>query len=142
MVSVKNSKIFSRLFFRKIVLKIMLSYGSERKEVFDDDKNVNFVKSEKKWVFSKGKVFSVKKSKIFASLFFSTISLEIMLSSSLERKEAFHDDKNVNFVKSKKWLFSKPIVSVKKSKICSSRFLSKIGLEIMLSYGLERKEAF
>ena len=142
MVSVKNSKIFSRLFFRKIVLKIMLSYGSERKEVFDDDKNVNFVKSEKKWVFSKGKVFSVKKSKIFASLFFSTISLEIMLSSSLERKEAFHDDKNVNFVKSKKWLFSKPIVSVKKSKIFSSRFLSKIGLEIMLSYGLERKEAF
>ena len=69
MVSVKNSKMFSRLFFRKIVLKIMLSYGSERKEVFDD-KNVNFVKSEKKWVFSKGKVFSVKKSKIFAIVFF------------------------------------------------------------------------
>ena len=102
MVSVKNSKIFSRLFFRKIVLKIMSSYGSERKEVFDDDKNVNFVKSEKKWVFSKGKVFSVKTSKIFASLFFSTISLEIMLSSSLERKEAFHDDKNVHFCKVQK----------------------------------------
>ena len=30
-----------------------------------------------------------------------------MLSSSLERKEAFHDDKNVNFAKSKKWLFYK-----------------------------------
>ena len=30
-----------------------------------------------------------------------------MLSSSLERKETFHDDKNVSFVKSKKWVFSK-----------------------------------
>ena len=52
--------------------------------------------------------------------------------------------KNVNFVKSKKWVFSKgfQIVSVKKSKIFSSFFFSKIGLEIMLSYGLERKEAF
>ena len=31
----------------------MLSYGVERKEAFEDDKNVNFLKS-KKWVFSKG----------------------------------------------------------------------------------------
>ena len=67
-----------------------------------------------------------------------------MLSSSLERKETFHDDKNVSFVKSKKWVFSKGLTHslVKKSKIFSSLFLSKIGLEIMLSYGLERKEAF
>ena len=32
-----------------------------------------------------------------------------MLSCSLERKEAFQDDKNVNFVKSKKWVFSKGV---------------------------------
>ena len=32
------------------------------------------------------------------------------------------------------------MVSVKKSTIFSSVFFSKIGLEIMLSYGLERKE--
>ena len=38
MVSAKKSKIFSRLFFLKIVLKIMLSYGLERKEAFYDDK--------------------------------------------------------------------------------------------------------
>ena len=38
MVSAKKSKIFARLFFRKIVLKIMLSCGLERKEAFYDDK--------------------------------------------------------------------------------------------------------
>ena len=38
MVSAKKSKIFSRLFFRKIVLEIMLSYGLERKEAFYDNK--------------------------------------------------------------------------------------------------------
>ena len=66
-----------------------------------------------------------------------------MLSYGLEGKEAFQD-KKCQFVKSEKWVFSKgfQIVSVKKSKIFSSFFFSKIGLEIMLSYGLERKEAF
>ena len=49
---------------------------------------------------------SVKKSTISSSVFFSKIGLEIMFSYSLERKEAFEDDKNVNFLKSKKWIFS------------------------------------
>ena len=40
---------------------------------------------------------SVKKSKIFSSVLFSKVGLEIMLSYSLERKEAFDEDKNVNF---------------------------------------------
>ena len=53
MVSVRKSAIFSSVFFSKIGLEIMLSYGLERKEAFEDDKNVNFLKS-KKWVFSKG----------------------------------------------------------------------------------------
>ena len=53
MVSVRKSTIFSSVFFSKIGLEIMLSYGLERKEAFEDDKNVNFLKS-KKWVFSKG----------------------------------------------------------------------------------------
>ena len=51
----------------------------------------------------------VKKSRIFASVFFSKIGLEIMFSYGLERKEAFEDDKNVNFLKSKKWVFSKGV---------------------------------
>ena len=72
---------------------------------------------------------SVKKSRIFSSLFLSTIGLEIMYSYGLERKEAFGDDKNVNFLKSKKWVFS--MVSVKKSRIFSTVSFSKIGLEIM-----------
>ena len=42
MVSVKQSRIFSSLFFSKIGLQIMLSYGHERKEAFEDDGNVNF----------------------------------------------------------------------------------------------------
>ena len=53
LVSVKKSAIFSSVFFRKIGLEIMFSYGLERKEAFEDDKNINFFKS-KKWVFSKG----------------------------------------------------------------------------------------
>ena len=53
MVSVKKSTIFSNVFFSKIGLEIMLSYGLERIKAFDDNKNVNFFKS-KKWVFSKG----------------------------------------------------------------------------------------
>ena len=53
MVSVKKSTIFSILFFSIIHLEIVLSYGVERKEAFEDHKNVNFLKSIK-WVFSKG----------------------------------------------------------------------------------------
>ena len=53
MVSVKKSAIFSSVFFSKVVLEIMFSYGLERKEAFEDDKNAIFFTS-KKWVFSKG----------------------------------------------------------------------------------------
>ena len=53
MASVKKSAIFSSVFFSKIGLEIMFSYCLERKETFEDDKNVNFFKS-KKWAFSKG----------------------------------------------------------------------------------------
>ena len=53
MVSVKKLTIFFSVFFSKRVLEIMFSYGRERKEAFEDNKNVNFFKS-KKWVFSKG----------------------------------------------------------------------------------------
>ena len=42
MVSVKKSKIFSSVLFSKVGLEIMLSYGLERKQAFEDDKNVNF----------------------------------------------------------------------------------------------------
>ena len=52
MVSVKKSTTFYSVFFRKTGLEIMFSYGLERKKAFEDDKNVNFLKS-KKWVFSK-----------------------------------------------------------------------------------------
>ena len=53
MVLVKQSRIFSSLFFSKIGLQIMLSYGQERKEAFEDDGNVNFENS-KKCIFAKG----------------------------------------------------------------------------------------
>ena len=53
MVSFKKSTLFSSVFFSKIGLEIMFSYGLERKDAFEDDENVNFLKS-KKWVFSKG----------------------------------------------------------------------------------------
>ena len=53
MLSIKKLTIFFSVFFSKRVLEIMFSYGLERKEAFEDDKNVNFFTS-KKWVFSKG----------------------------------------------------------------------------------------
>ena len=53
MVSVKKSAIFSSVFFSKIGLEIMFSYGLERKEAFEDDKNVNFL-SPKNRFFPKG----------------------------------------------------------------------------------------
>ena len=52
---------------------------------------------------------SGKKSSIFSSLFFSKIGLEIMLSYGLERKEAFEDDENVNFLKCKTMVLVKKI---------------------------------
>ena len=42
MVSLKNSGIFASVFFSKLGPEIMLSYGLERNEAFEDDKNVNF----------------------------------------------------------------------------------------------------
>ena len=53
MVSVKKLTLFLSVVFSKRVLVIMFSYSLERKEAFEDDKNVNFFKS-KKWVFFKG----------------------------------------------------------------------------------------
>ena len=64
--------------------------------------------SLKNGYFPKGSpMVSIKKSAIFSSVFFSKIGLEIMFSYSLERKEAFGDDKNVNFFKSKNGYFPK-----------------------------------
>ena len=47
---------------------------------------------------------SVKKFEFFSSFFFvlSEIGLKRMLSCGLEGKEAFQDDKNVNFFKVRK----------------------------------------
>ena len=52
---------------------------------------------------------SVKKSKSFFSVLCSKLGLEIVLSYGLERKEAFEDNKNVNFKKFKKWVFAKGV---------------------------------
>ena len=54
-------------------------------------------------IFQRGSpMVSVKKSAMFSSVFFSKRILEIMFSYGLERKEAFKDDKNVNFFKCKR----------------------------------------
>ena len=42
MVSVKKSRIFTSVVFSKQGPEMMLSYGLERKEGFEDDKNVSF----------------------------------------------------------------------------------------------------
>ena len=61
-------------------------------------------------IFQRGSpMVSVKKSVIFSSVFFSKIGLEIMFSYGLEREEGLEDDKNLDFFKSKKWVFSKGI---------------------------------
>ena len=63
----------------------MLSGGPERKEGFQDDKNINVLKS-KKWVFSKGVNlwFWSKNRNFLAFVFFSKIRLETMLSDPLD----------------------------------------------------------
>ena len=53
MVSVKKSAIFSSVFFSKIGLEIMFSYGLERKEAVEDAKNSIFL-SPKNGYFPKG----------------------------------------------------------------------------------------
>ena len=64
-VSVKKSTIFSSVFLSKIGLEIMLSYGLERKETFEDDKNLSCLKS-KKWASLKGLTHgSVKSHQVF-----------------------------------------------------------------------------
>ena len=76
----------------------MFSYGLERKAAFEDDKNVNFFEVQKMGIFQRGSpIVSVKKSTFFSNVYFSNIGLEIMFTYSLERKEAFGDDKDVNF---------------------------------------------
>ena len=61
-------------------------------------------------IFQRGSpMVSVKKLPIFFSVFFSKIGLEIMFSYGLDRKEAFEDDKNLNFFMSKKQVFSKGV---------------------------------
>ena len=118
MVAVKKFKIFSSLFLSKIgqetmlsCVEIMLCYDLERKKAFQDDKNDNFVKS-KKCLFSKvvNPWFRSKNSKFFLVFFvLSEIGLKRMLSCGLEGKEAFQDNKNVNFLKCEKWVFSKGV---------------------------------
>ena len=117
MVSVKKSTIFSSVFLSKIGLEIMFSYSLERKEAFEDDKNVNFLKSKKMGIFLRGSpMVSVKKSTSFSSVFFSQIGLEIMFSYSPERKKGFDDIKNFNFFNFKKWVFSKGVYAWFRSK--------------------------
>ena len=65
---------------------------------------------QKMGIFQRGSpVVSVKKSTFFSSMFFSKIGLEIMFSYGLERKEAVEDEKNLNFFKSKKWVYFKGV---------------------------------
>ena len=47
MLSVKKLTIFFSVFLSKIGLEIMFSYGLERKEAFEDDKNLTFFKCKK-----------------------------------------------------------------------------------------------
>ena len=89
MVSVKKSKNFSSLFLSKIVLELMLSYDLERKEAFQDDKNV-FCKGQKLGIFQRGQAMvSVKKTRFFSSLILSKAGVEVMCSDVLARKQAF-----------------------------------------------------
>ena len=61
-------------------------------------------------IFQRGSpMVSVKKVTNFFSVIFNKRVLEIIFSYGLERKEAFEDDKKVNFFKSKKWVFSKGV---------------------------------
>ena len=70
MVSVKKSRIFSSVVFSNQGPEMMLSCGLERKEGFEDDKNVSS-KKLKNWVFAKGvnPWFRSKNPKFFLACF-------------------------------------------------------------------------
>ena len=60
-----------------------------------------------------------------------------MLNNGLDRKQAFQDDKNTNFVKSEKWVFSKGVNSLfwwkkKTKKIILVYFLFKLAWKLCL----------
>ena len=61
--------------------------------------------------------FRSKNSKFFLVFVLSEIGLKRMLSYGLEGKEAFQDNKHVNFVKCEKWVFSKGVNAWVWSKI-------------------------
>ena len=54
MVSLKKFRFFSIVVFSKLGPEMMLSYGLERKEAFEDDKNVNFSKLKKMGICQRG----------------------------------------------------------------------------------------
>ena len=54
-------------------------------------------------------VFSDALDSKFLLLFLPDKSLKKIFSEVLGRQEAFHDNKIVNYVKSKKWVFSKGV---------------------------------
>ena len=61
-------------------------------------------------IFQRGSpILLVKKSAIFFTVFFSKIGLKVRFNYGLESKEAFEDNKNLNFFKCKKWVFSKEV---------------------------------
>ena len=70
MVSIKKGRIYCSVVFSKLGPEMMLSYGLERKEGFEDDKNVSF-KKLKNWVFAKGvnPWFRSKNGEFFLMLF-------------------------------------------------------------------------
>ena len=83
----------------------------------------------------------VQKLPFFQLFFLGNIGQENVFYHILQRKNAFLGYKNNKFKKSKNWDFSKgfsPWFWLKKSKIFSCFFFSKIGLEMMLNSGLER----
>ena len=60
-------------------------------------------------IFQRKSIFRQKIQNFFYCLFFKKkkTDLEIILSFGLKRNKAFQNSKNVNFVKSKKWVFCK-----------------------------------
>ena len=118
---------------------------SRKKRSFSGQRKCHFCKVEEMGIFQRGYLMVlVKNFKIFSSLFFSEIGLEIMLKCGLKRNKALKVDKNVSLLKLTKWVFFKgvnPWFQSKNPKFFLV-FSCKIGLKIMLTCGLERKEAF
>ena len=146
MVLVQKWPFFQRYLLGNIGQENVFNDILERKYPFLSYKNKKFKKS-KNWYFFKGvNPWFWSKNGHFSNFFFlGNICQENVFNDILERKNTFLSYKNMKFINSKNWHFSKrvnPCFWCKNGHFSNLFFVGNIGQEIVFKDILERKNAF